>query len=184
VLSHQVGQHYVALHEAQSAHQLTLAGIAMEYKNLVADFAERTLKNLETLRDVQQTEPQRELFEVTQLVNSMLGLLVFPQQRYVNEIPEVTLTELEAKGWLLPKTVSGFKVPKNLRELFRFLRHSIAHCNVEFIPDRDQQISGIRLWNYEGGRKENGKNWEAELSINQLERLTRRFIRLLTTGEV
>ena len=58
----------------------------MDYHNLVVDFAKRTRKNLEFIRSAQVANPELEVFEVTQLVNSLLGLLVFPQQKFMDQI--------------------------------------------------------------------------------------------------
>lgn len=72
----------------------------MNYEDVVADFAKRTSKNLEALEGIQgQGE---EVFEVTQLINSMLGLLIFPREEFVGRIPEKPLTELKAEGWPVP----------------------------------------------------------------------------------
>ncbi len=48
----------------------------MMYKEVIQDFARRTRKNLEAI-DRLHAEG-RQVYEVTQLVNSTLGLLVFP----------------------------------------------------------------------------------------------------------
>ena len=57
----------------------------MQYQDLVRDFARRTRTNLEFIRHARNHGES--VYEVTQLVNSMLGLLVFPQQQYVDRIP-------------------------------------------------------------------------------------------------
>ena len=36
---------------------------------------------------------------MTQLVNSMLGLLVFPRERFLDQIPQTSLSDLEADGF-------------------------------------------------------------------------------------
>jgi len=64
----------------------------MEYEKLVQDFAYRTRKNLDALLYLKRTKPDNniEVYEVTQLINSMLGLLVFPKERYFDKIPKNT----------------------------------------------------------------------------------------------
>lgn len=76
----------------------------MDYEDLVADFAERTRSNLDVLQKAQASGER--VYEVTALVNSLLGLLVFPQQRFVELIPETPIAELRAQGWPVP-TVDG-----------------------------------------------------------------------------
>lgn len=75
----------------------------MEYKDIVRDFAMRTAKNLELIEKMRKEDPCAEVFEVTQLVNSMLGLLVFPQQKYFNKIEKIPLAALKAQGWPIPE---------------------------------------------------------------------------------
>ena len=58
----------------------------MNYQDIVKDFAQRTKHNLETLRALQAERPDVEVFEVTQIINSLLRLLVFQQQYFVNNI--------------------------------------------------------------------------------------------------
>jgi hypothetical protein len=102
----------------------------MNYQNLVRDFAHRTCDNLETLRNLQKTKPDVEVYEVTQLINSMLGLFIFPQQKYFNHIPETPLAELARQGWPIPKVEGNCLQVKDLRELVRYLRNAITHCNL------------------------------------------------------
>lgn len=49
----------------------------MEYSVLVKDFAKRTRHNLEIIRA--HKEQSQEVYDVTQLVNSFLGLIVLPK---------------------------------------------------------------------------------------------------------
>lgn len=49
----------------------------MKYENLVKDFVKRTKQNNEMLRKLQTENPNLEFYEVMQLINSLLGLLVF-----------------------------------------------------------------------------------------------------------
>jgi hypothetical protein len=66
----------------------------MNYEVLVKDFAERTMANLKTIERMHQDG--RPVFETTQLINSCLGLLVFPQQTYVDSIPKLSLMECKS----------------------------------------------------------------------------------------
>jgi HEPN pEK499 p136 len=69
----------------------------MNYESVIRDFAERTRKNLRTINDLKAKGV--EVYEVTQLVNSMLGLLVFPRENFIDQVPQTSLSELEADGW-------------------------------------------------------------------------------------
>jgi hypothetical protein len=149
----------------------------MDYQNVVKDFAERTRKNLHLLRQLQQKDPDQEILEVTQLINSMLGLLVFPQQRYFNQIPQPPLSELKDQGWPIPQVVGDYPQVSVLRELVRYLRNAVAHFNVEFTVGENQQISGLKVWNYDPRRRRT--TWKAELTLEQIEDITERFLDIL-----
>lgn len=145
----------------------------MEYQDVIRDFAWRTLKNLESVDRL--SYDGAEVYETTQLINSMLGLLVFPRERYLDSIPKTDLKQLAAEGWPIPRLVGDCEHPNDLRDLIRLMRNAIAHFNIEFLTSQGQ-ISGIKIWNKDRyGRK----NWMAELDLNELREITLRFINLI-----
>jgi hypothetical protein len=156
----------------------------MNYDNLLHDFAQRTQKNLLFI-ECHINDPDYEVYEVTQLINSMLGLLVFPQQYYIRHIPQVSLAELMQMGWPEVRVTSDIKASKfyrpctNLRELVRYLRNSISHFNIQFLSDANGKITGIRVWNTDTWLKDKPKTWEADLDLETLRILTFRFIELM-----
>jgi len=148
----------------------------MNYEHLVKDFALRTQKNLHALRNLQASDPKSEVYEVTQLINSMLGLLVFPQQRYVANIPKVPLSNLANQGWAVPKIVGDYPQVENLNQLVRFLRNAVAHFNLKFLSDSDGRIRGLEVWNKDARRQ---VTWKAELTVEDIEKISQKFIELL-----
>jgi hypothetical protein len=162
----------------------------MMYEEVVRDFALRTRKNLEAIEALQRRDVR--VFEVTQLINSMLGLLVFPQQEYVDSIPKTPLEELRRDGWPIPRVTGQFQQVTDLNQLIRYLRNAVAHFNIEFVGDGENNIKVLRVWNMAPVRNEKGqpirgqdgkiieeKNWEAELTVQQLRGIATRFIDLL-----
>src|SRR5262245_2160707 len=71
------------------------------YADLIRDFADRTRKNLEVIEKLASThlgeKPHEGVFKVTQLVNSLLGLLVFPQQEWFDCLPDTPLKDSKWK---------------------------------------------------------------------------------------
>jgi hypothetical protein len=147
---------------------------AMNYESLIRDFAERTRKNLRAIEDLQAKGG--EAYEVTQLVNSMLGLLVFPRERFLDQIPQTSLSDLEADGWPVPKVVGDFPQARDLRELIRYLRNAIAHFNIEFIGEK---IQSVRVWN----TKDKRTTWKAEIGLKELRAIAERFTDLLLAND-
>lgn len=152
----------------------------MIYHELVVDFAKRTRENLETLRKLQKERPDIKVYEVTQLINSLLGLLVFPKERFINHIPEIPLDELSRQGWPIPKVTGDYPQAAHLRALVRYLRNAIAHCNVEFLSDEKNEIKGLLVWNEHKARK----TWQAELTLQDINSITERFLKLITDDKV
>jgi len=148
----------------------------MEYskEHQIRDFADRTKANLALVRNCAGHGDRS--YEFTQLINSMLGLLVFPQQKYFKQIPKTPLSDLQAQGWPHPLVTGSFQAPKDLHDLMRLLRNSIAHFNMQFITDQGT-LAGVRLWNTDPST--NKKTWQVEFTTEQLEDLTDRFLDML-----
>ena len=150
----------------------------MEYQEaFIIDFAKRTRANLEFIEAEQKRGGN--VFEVTQLANSLLGLLVFPREHYMDSIPDTPLCELVQQGWPEIRTTHGRLPQETLASLMRMLRNSIAHCNVKFIAGPDKQICGIKVWNTNRGEQ----TWEAELSLSDLRAIAFKFIELIVDKE-
>jgi len=157
----------------------------MEYKDVIRDFALRTKRNLEFIeKEVSIDSTKPEVYEVTQLVNSLLGLIVFPREEYMSRLPETPLAELVDQGWAVPRVVGDYPQVNTLRELIDYIRHAISHFNIEFITNAEREITGIVLWNrkYRGGKP--GKIiWKAEMNIEELRKLAFKFIDLIIDRE-
>lgn len=151
----------------------------MNYHNVVQDFAQRTRQNLEFVETHARQNPDATLFEVTQLINSLLGLLVFPQQRFYRSIPEIPLSQLSNEGWPSISTLVGTSSCNNLRDLMRYLRNAVAHFQIKFIADETtNQITGLELWNI----RRNEENWRIQLTIEELRSITYLFLDLIEEG--
>lgn len=150
-----------------------------EPDRVVQDFAQRTQANLDAIRRL-RAEGQP-VYEVTQLMNSLLGLLVFPKEKFFEVLPNMPLNQLKREGWPVPVISGPYRQARNLKQLIRFLRNAVAHFNIEFLPapghpeDLPPEITGLRVWNtYEGA-----KTWEATLSLEDLQGITERFLALV-----
>jgi hypothetical protein len=145
----------------------------MMYEDVIRDFARRTRRNLGEVERL--LADGHEVYKVTQLINSMLGLLVSPREEYVNRIPETPIRDLEQDGWLIPRVKDGFPQVPHLKDPVRYLRNAIAHFNIEFIDDGKNQIRILRVWNKYRSRK----TWEAEMGLYDLRGIAERFTDLL-----
>jgi len=151
-----------------------------EIDNLVLDFARRTRKNLEFI-EAHSGDADRQVYAFTQLINSLLGLLVFPKENFFRSIPETPLSELVAAGWPDIKPVQGRLKEDNLRQLVRNLRNGVAHFNLEFMTNPQNELSGVRIWN-NGVNKSTKKpeiTWKAELTTDELKTIVYKFIAII-----
>lgn len=143
----------------------------MNYEaELVRDFAARTRQNLEFIENQQQLG--EDVYEVTQLINSLLGLIVFPQQGMLERIPKTCLADLESQGWPTIEMTKGQSECRTLYDLVRYLRNGVAHFNLKFLSDPDDKLVGILIWN----RRARDITWEARLTVPQLRRIADLFI--------
>ena len=131
------------------------------YRNPVYDFIRRTKASLLTIEDGAKTDSDK-YYEVTQLINSVIGLLMFPKEAVYNSIPTTPLSRFT--GAKFPKILHGDLPEDNLRELIRYLRNGFAHYNVNF-ENYDNQIKGLYIWNV---TPDGTVDWVAYISIVDL----------------
>lgn len=100
----------------------------MQYEKFKRDFIIRTKENL--LKITEQNG-----YEVTQLINSSVGMLIVPEQKFYNEIDnsfvnEATLNEINL--------CIDSKNKMSLKEIVRHLRNSISHSRIKFENDNGE----------------------------------------------
>ena len=104
-------------------------------------FIARTQKNLIAIECLK--EKGVEVYEVTQLLNSMLGLLIFPKERRLYEkIQPKSWDTMVEEGWPLPSGDNAHV--SDLEELIRHMRNAVAHCKFNLTTDHDE-ISSIEF---------------------------------------
>lgn len=96
-----------------------------KYEEFVRDVATRTRTNLFYIEAAEKRG--EEVYETTQLINSLLGMLVFVQQ--TESLPSTQLSELP--GFPELEFVRGEKRTRNFSSFVEFCRHAIAHGHVE-----------------------------------------------------
>ena len=98
----------------------------MEYlkgKAFLGDFAQRTIVNLDAV------EKASDSYEITQLINSLLGLIIFPKER--------NWDMRYSTGWnrVLHKYVVYPKKRMTNSNLMRNLRNAVSHSHIMFEKD-------------------------------------------------
>jgi len=146
----------------------------MQPKDPLLDVMKRTMYNLSYIENQANNEGP---FEVTQLINSFLGALAHPWEKYRGELKEVSLEKAQAKGCpVVDKDEQEDADPTNLGDLLRRMRNGIAHGNIRFNPDDKGDIETVSIWNYEHGTCK--REWGATISVNIMRTFLFKFVEL------
>ena len=129
----------------------------MIYQRFECDFIERTMKIIKQYEDFVENNKNiqdEEKFEVTLLINCLLGLLVLPKQKHIHNIPQIPVSQLAEKWDFREEFIERWgNVQENMRDLPYIvlrMRNSVAHMNItilgngetiEFIEFNDDKYS-------------------------------------------
>ena len=148
---------------------------AVEFIDFVADFARRTLANLDCVQN-EERNGREDVYPFTQLWNSLLGLIVLPREADLDRIPATPLADLWVQGWPRVTVSVGADRTQTLPDLVIALRNAVAHFNVSFHAGSDREITSVTVWNDElkNGKPIEGKRrWEAKIEVGDIEGLAR-----------
>lgn len=148
--------------------------------DIVFEIARRTIHNLEKVAEIAigQDEANPRVFEVTHLLNSLLGLFVLPEEGWLPRQQRVRLVELYMDGWPKLAFDPRYTQPTWFRDFVEVFRDAIAHGNIEFIAVENEigaRISEVKFWNHEGGRKANPINFMVTISVSDIESMARKM---------
>ena len=106
--------------------------MSISSRNQPGGIETRTLQNLKHIRTILDSwggkGPDPEVYVVTQLMNSLLGLVVRPLEKCPKRFDQPELKELY-KTFICPSAKGG-------RKDWERLRNAIAHCDDEFDSDK------------------------------------------------
>jgi len=140
-------------------------------RNASEGFAQRTRENLELICTAATHNPHAHI--VTQVVNSMLGLVVFPWEADVlDRAKQLTLPDLAQDGWPQFNIVNGSC--QNLDELIHRLRNAVAHRHITFSCDSliPREV-GVRFEDWKKGASL--PHWVASINAEELRNFCLRF---------
>ncbi len=145
-------------------------------RNDALQFAYRTKKNLLYIEAAVRVNA--DVHHVTQIVNSLLGLIVFPKERnLLKYVEHVRLSDLKKKRW--PEWSISVGDSNTLAELIRHLRNAASHGRIVFSSDsRSPSKVWIEAEDY-SKRKAIKLTWKASIRADQLREFCLRFIDLI-----
>lgn len=150
-------------------------------QNFLKDFINRTLINLEF---IQQAEKQgKEVYEVTQLVNSCLGLVVILQQYgdgFFTDADIFPILLKDLQNAITTNTYKGNRKKTNFNNILYHLRNALSHGKLDFTNeehDGKMQISSIKFT--DADIKDKSQKFIITLNIAQIEQLAKCTIKNL-----
>ena len=135
------------------------------YKNQEKDFINRTKTIIEQYEKFQIAE--KEKFEITLFLNCLVGLLILPQQHWFDSLPTELISQ---KEWGINQNhISNIKETKNVKDIARHLRNSIAHYEFTAFSNTLNKISSIQ---FKDKDKSGSLTFEAEIPLPNLRQFT------------
>jgi len=142
-----------------------MGGTYISRNNALA-FAQLTLANLRFLEGALKANPHEDVHLVTQIVNSLLGLVVFLKEKnFVTAIEKLPLRQLANDGW--PQVAITKGQSDTLGDLVRHIRKAAAHGRLRFSSDlRDP--NAVILYIEDRRPNDVVPNWCAEMTAKQM----------------
>ena len=160
----------------------------MESRDTTRGFAERTRRNLELAR--LSRECGSDFHVITQTVNSLLGIVVVPEERVEldRDTFSVTLEELDQRGWPrwdieLDEPAGQCTKTERLTDLVWHLRNATAHGRFYFHGDRDSRNLEDVTIRVEDKPTHGAVNWRCRISAESLYDFCIRLCNLIQESE-
>lgn len=135
----------------------------MEYakgKKFAAAFAARTKVNLQQL-DAGQ-------YDVTQLINSMIGLLIIPRQHgYTHISDDIIPPKIRGRIYSTVET-NTYPEGTNIKEILRHMKNAISHSRMKFCVDmngNEAVVRDIKIVEFRDQYKKDGQKHEFHMRI-------------------
>lgn len=156
----------------------------MDYcgRNTVWGFRQRVLKNLRFVCDAR--DKGADVHVVTELITSLLGLIVFPYEEIRKSEPTLfkgyKLDALHRKGW--PKWTFDIGSSDNLHDLVGRLRNAVSHRRLCFSSD-SREPEKVDVTFRDRPNEVANDNWGTTINAAELQKFVLRFAELLKPSQ-
>jgi hypothetical protein len=141
----------------------------------VREIMNRTMANLRFI-DCQKALGTN-VFEVTQLINSFLGALALPWEKYESQLNQMALASPPSNRWQSIKNeLPAGTNPASVGLLIKKLRNAVLHGNIEFRPEHPAEIDSVILWNTPNGKM--NRTWQTTLNLTDIKAALEEFVTL------
>jgi hypothetical protein len=138
-------------------------------------FATRTRRNLDFI--LAAHDAHEDVHIVTQMVLSLLGMVVYPFERAAGQSWQVQLIELENQGWPQWNHRVGGYQPQTLWDLIRVLRHATAHGQIAFSSD-SRYLAEVTVL-FTNTPPHGGPRWDGSIRGDDLLNFCHRYLDLM-----
>ena len=147
-------------------------------RNTTELFALRVRKNLDFI--IKKRDEGEDVHEVTQLVTSLLGLIVFPwEDDALCTLESLSLSELEEEGWPRWNILLDERGDTTtLRKLIWHLRNAASHRRLEFSSDH-REMDKVEIEFKDAPTAKAPINWHAKINAADLKEFCDRFTKRL-----
>lgn len=150
----------------------------MYYYHQEFDFVYRTKQIIEQYEKF--NIDNHEKFEVTLLINCLVGLLIIPNQHWFNKLPETEISEVEWGINLDQILFIRHGETKNVKVVATHLRNSISHYHFKLLALNDINIDEIELSDYLPMNRGGALTFHTSMPITSLwkfaDRLSQEFL--------
>ena len=147
-------------------------------RNRTEEFAQRVRKNLDFI--VKKRNDGEDVHEVTQLVTSLLGIIIFPWEvGALQDLESLPLSKLEAEGW--PQwdiRLDKKGDTKTLGKLTWHLRNAASHRRLKFSSDH-REMRQVEIEFEDAANRKAPPNWCAKINAADLAAFCERFTKRL-----
>lgn len=136
----------------------------------------RTMKNLKYI--YAQKDNGEDVEEFTQLINSMLGIVISLREEYFkgsnitwddvkNNLHDFETNQIESlqtklQGHICNSDNPNLEQANTFSKLMSNIRHAFAHNNFKLLASTDRKITGLELWNIlDGENNDKNRIWES-----------------------
>lgn len=117
-----------------------------EWKNFPKDFICNSKKNIENYKGE---------YEVTNLINNCLGLIIIPKERFGKNIPEYKFNNTDMTYGISKINITKSDDGYSLWQVVRHIRNGLAHGRIEQRTE-NHDIVGLRIHDkFDGSSPEN-----------------------------
>lgn len=147
-------------------------------RNTIDGFGRRVRKNLAFM--IAARDQGEDIHIVTELMNALLGLLIFPYEHYRDNgslgFKEHQLKDLEAADW--PVWSFHIGCSTDLDDLLWHLRNALSHRRVKFSSD-DRDLEHVDVTFFDRPNSLANDNWSATINAAALLKFVQCFSELM-----